>query len=114
VENWLGEPSRMYRAWAFQNSQSRLFVTRNEIFVVPAVEKVRGTSLSAPLLWKCCKFRSKLLCVRTEALTHTARWHILLFAVFCLLAILPFGYAQSITELKSKAEDGDVQAHQGV
>ena len=27
-----------------------------------------------------------------------------------MLAILPFGYAQSITELKSKAEDGDVQA----
>ena len=104
----------MYRAWAFQNSQSRLFVTGNGIFVVQAVEKVRGTSLSAPLLWKCCKFRSKLLCVRTEALTHTARWHILLFAVFCLLAMLPFGYAQSITELKSKAEDGDVQAHQGV
>jgi TPR repeat protein len=27
-----------------------------------------------------------------------------------LFAIPPFGYAQSITELKSKAEDGDVQA----
>jgi len=34
----------------------------------------------------------------------------LLCAVLCLLAILPFGYAQSITELKSKAVDGDVQA----
>lgn len=39
-----------------------------------------------------------------------ARWHIFLCAVLCLLAILPFGYAQSITELKSKAEDGDIQA----
>jgi hypothetical protein len=48
--------------------------------------------------------------VKTEALTRAARWHILLCAVFCLLAIPPFGYAQSITELKSKAEDGDVQA----
>jgi hypothetical protein len=33
-----------------------------------------------------------------------------LCAVFFLLAIPPFGYAQSIPELKSKAEDGDVQA----
>ena len=48
--------------------------------------------------------------MRTGAATHTAGWHILLCAVFCLLAILPFGYAQSITELRSKAEDGDVQA----
>ena len=50
------------------------------------------------------------MCVKTEALTHATRWHVLLCALFCLLAILPFGYAQSITELKSKAEDGDVQA----
>ena len=41
---------------------------------------------------------------------HTRRPHILLCSVFSLLAILPFGYAQSITELKSRAEDGDVQA----
>jgi TPR repeat protein len=34
----------------------------------------------------------------------------MLYAVSCLLAIPPFGYAQSITELKNKAEDGDVQA----
>jgi TPR repeat protein len=61
-------------------------------------------------VWNCLNFGSNLLCVRTETLTHAARWHILLCAVFCLLAILPFGYAQSITELKSKAEDGDVQA----
>jgi TPR repeat protein len=47
--------------------------------------------------------------VRTEALTHTARWHILLCAVSCLLAIPPL-YAQSFSELKSKAEAGDVQA----
>ena len=48
--------------------------------------------------------------MKTGTPTDTARWHILLCAVFCLFAILPFGYAQSITELKSKAEDGDVQA----
>jgi TPR repeat protein len=48
--------------------------------------------------------------MRTGFLTHTAGWHIYLCAGFCLLAILPFGYAQRITELKSKAEDGDVQA----
>ena len=48
--------------------------------------------------------------MRTGALTLTTRWHILLCAVFCLLATPPFVYAQSITELKSKAEDGDVQA----
>jgi TPR repeat protein len=48
--------------------------------------------------------------MKTGTATHTAGWDILLCAVFCLLAILPFGYAQSITELKSKAEDGDVQA----
>jgi TPR repeat protein len=34
----------------------------------------------------------------------------MLHAVSCLLAIPPFGYAQSTTELKKKAEDGDVQA----
>src|SRR5579862_823547 len=61
-------------------------------------------------IWKSCKFGSKLLCVKTEALTHAARWHVLLCALFGLVAILPFGYAQSIAELKSKAEDGDVQA----
>jgi TPR repeat protein len=48
--------------------------------------------------------------MRTRALPQITRWHILLCAVFCLLAILPFGYAQSITELQSKAQDGDVQA----
>src|ERR1700723_3230971 len=48
--------------------------------------------------------------MKAGTLTHAARWHILLCAVFCLLATLSFGYAQSITELKSKAEDGDVQA----
>jgi TPR repeat protein len=48
--------------------------------------------------------------VRTEALTHTPQWHILLCAVSCLLAIPRFGYAQSISELKNKAQDGDVQA----
>jgi hypothetical protein len=48
--------------------------------------------------------------VKTEALTHATPWHILLCALFCLPAMLPFGYAQSITELKGKAEDGDVQA----
>jgi len=47
--------------------------------------------------------------MRRGVLTHTARWHILC-AIFCLFAILRFGYAQNITELKSKAEDGDVQA----
>jgi TPR repeat protein len=41
---------------------------------------------------------------------RTARWRILLCAVSLLLAIPPFGYAQSIAELKNKAEDGDVQA----
>src|SRR5579863_8498579 len=72
-----------------------------------------GFRVEAPLaiaIWKCCKSRSKLLCMRTGTLMHTARWHILLGVVSCLLAILPFGYAQSITDLKSKAEDGDVQA----
>ena len=48
--------------------------------------------------------------MRTVALTHIARWHILSCAVVCLLSISAFGYAQSIIELKSKAEDGDVQA----
>ncbi len=48
--------------------------------------------------------------MRTRVHTLTALWNILLRVVFCLLAILPFVYAQSITELKSKAEDGDVQA----
>jgi len=41
---------------------------------------------------------------------RTARWRILLCAVSLLLAIPPFGYAQSIADLKNKAEDGDVQA----
>ena len=48
--------------------------------------------------------------MKTGALTHTVRWNILLCVVFCVLTILPFGYAQTITELKSRAEDGDVQA----
>ena len=48
--------------------------------------------------------------MRTATLTHIARWHILFCAVFYLLAIPPVVYAQSIAELKSKAEDGDVQA----
>src|ERR1700693_2876425 len=48
--------------------------------------------------------------MKTGTLTPAARWCILLCAIFCLFVILPFGYAQSITELKSKAEDGDVQA----
>jgi hypothetical protein len=48
--------------------------------------------------------------MRKAVLAPGARWHIFLSAVFCLLAIPPFGYAQSVTELKSKAEDGDVQA----
>ena len=48
--------------------------------------------------------------MKTGALTHTARWHVLLCAVFCLLAIPHFAHAQSITELKGKAEDGDVEA----
>src|SRR6202042_3640312 len=60
--------------------------------------------------WEGGKFKSKLLSMKAGTLTHAARWHILLCAVFCLLATLSFGYAQSITELKSKAEDGDVQA----
>jgi hypothetical protein len=33
-KNWLGEPARMERAWAFWNSQSRSSVTRSAIFVV--------------------------------------------------------------------------------
>jgi TPR repeat protein len=48
--------------------------------------------------------------MKTGALTHTVRWNILLRVVFCLLTIPPFGHAQSIPELKGKAEDGDVQA----
>src|SRR5580692_4022939 len=48
--------------------------------------------------------------MKTGTATHTAGWHVLLCAVFCLCAILSSGYAQSITELKSRAEDGDVQA----
>jgi len=48
--------------------------------------------------------------MRTGSLAHIARRHILLCAVFYLLAIPPFGHAQSTTELKSKAEDGDTQA----
>ena len=48
--------------------------------------------------------------MKIEALTQATGWPVLLRAVFCVLAILPFGYAQSITELKSKAEGGDVQA----
>src|ERR1700680_3496474 len=55
-------------------------------------------------------FKSKLLCMKTGTLTPAARWCILLCALFCLFVILPFGYAQSITDLKSKAEDGDLQA----
>jgi hypothetical protein len=56
------------------------------------------------------KFWRKLLSVRTGASTHTARWHILLCAVSCLLAIPPFGYAQNILDLKTRAEAGDVPA----
>ncbi len=41
---------------------------------------------------------------------RAARWHVLLCVFSCLFATPPFGSAQSITELKSKAEDGDVQA----
>ena len=48
--------------------------------------------------------------MKTGPLTHTARSHILLCAVCCLLAIPRVASAQSIAELKSKAEDGDVQA----
>ncbi len=48
--------------------------------------------------------------MRTAVLTRTARRHILLCAVSCLLVITPFGYAQNITELKSKADAGDVLA----
>lgn len=48
--------------------------------------------------------------MKTGTLPCSARWHTLLCAVFCLLARLPFGNAQSIPELKSKAQDGDVQA----
>jgi hypothetical protein len=33
-KNWLGEPSRMERAWAFWNSQSRSSVTGSAIFIV--------------------------------------------------------------------------------
>ena len=40
VKNWLGEPSRMYRAWAFQNSQSRLFVTGTGVSPVEDCGKV--------------------------------------------------------------------------
>ena len=36
-------------------------------------------------------------------------WHLFLCALFCLLTILPFGYAESITESRAEAEDGDVQ-----
>jgi len=62
-------------------------------------------------IWKCCKLRSKLLCMKIGTPTHTSRWPILfLCAVFCFLPIPPFTFAQSITELKSKADDGDVQA----
>jgi uncharacterized protein len=48
--------------------------------------------------------------MRIRDLTHTTFWNILLCAIFCSLAMPPFGYAQSIAELKTKAEDGDVQA----
>ena len=48
--------------------------------------------------------------MRPRVLTHTALWNILLCAVFCSLAIPPFGSAQSIADLKTKAEGGDVQA----
>jgi TPR repeat protein len=72
--------------------------------------KFQRKRLLTTAIWKCCSSGSKLLCMRKAVLAPAARWHILLCAVFCLLAIPPFGYAQSITELKSKAEDGDVQA----
>ena len=68
------------------------------------------TRMLTTAIWKCGKFKSKLLCIRKGGRTHTARWYFMLYAVSCLLAIPPFGYAQSITELKNKAEDGDVQA----
>src|SRR5690349_13994478 len=48
--------------------------------------------------------------MKTGAFPHTARWHISWCALFCLLAISPLGYTQSIAELKGKAENGDVQA----
>src|SRR5579862_5461416 len=47
--------------------------------------------------------------MKRGTLKHTAR-RVLLCGVLCVIAMLPFVYAQSITELKSKAEDGDVQA----
>jgi hypothetical protein len=72
-------------------------------------DRERNGAFTIPI-WKYCTFRCKLLCVKTEAFTSATRWHVLLCALFCLLAILPYGYAQSITELKSEAEDGDVQA----
>ena len=48
--------------------------------------------------------------MKARALTLTVRWNILLCVISCLLTISPFGHAQSITELKGKADDGDVQA----
>ena len=66
--------------------------------------------LLATATWKCCHFRSKLPRMRKAVLKHAARRHILLCAAFCLSAVSTYVYAQSITELKSKAEDGDVQA----
>ncbi|MGO8809518.1 MAG: hypothetical protein ACLQJF_08645 [Candidatus Sulfotelmatobacter sp.] len=47
--------------------------------------------------------------MKTGTLKHTAR-HVLLCGFFCVIAMRPFVYGQSITELKSKAEDGDTQA----
>jgi Sel1 repeat len=48
--------------------------------------------------------------MKTGTLPCSARWHTWLCGVFCLLAVMPFGNAQGIPELKSKAQDGDVQA----
>src|SRR5437763_7839402 len=81
---------------------------QNREFTRDGVKTCKGLLTTAT--WNCRNFGSKLLCVKTEALAHATRWHVLLCAVFCLFAILPFGYAQSLTELRSKAENGDVQA----
>jgi hypothetical protein len=47
--------------------------------------------------------------MKTGTLKRTVR-HVLLYGFFCVIAMRPFVYGQSITELKSKAEDGDTQA----
>jgi hypothetical protein len=47
--------------------------------------------------------------MKAGTLKRTAR-HVLLCCFFCVIAMRPLVYGQSITELKSKAEDGDTQA----